>query len=170
MNRRMGAVALCVAGVCLSVVASRGQGANKSDELRATLVGTWKMKSMKINGQVNNLPEQAVTYKHVTPGGFVWLSYEKDTGKMFRSAGGTWTLAGDAYTERIEYGMSEDFNTIKNASHSFKCRIEGDTWYHVGKLADGTAIDEVWTRVKPAEAATAAATASDKQPATEKKP
>jgi hypothetical protein len=170
MNRRIGVVALCVAGVCLSFIASRGQAAGKSDELRAALVGTWKMTSMKVNGQKNTLPEQGVTYKHVTPAGFVWVSYEKDTGKMFRAAGGTWTLAGDAYTEKIEYGMGDDFDVIKNASHAFQCRIEGDTWHHNGKLANGTTIDEVWTRVKPAEAATAAATASDKRPAAPKQP
>jgi len=71
--------------------------------------------------------------------------------------------------ETIEYGTGDDFEGIKNASHSFKCRIEGDTWYHVGKLADGTTIDEQWTRVKPAEAA-AATTAAEKQPAAAKQP
>ena len=146
-----------------------GESPRKSDDLRAALVGTWKMKSMTIDGQKNDLPGTAVTYKHVTPSGFVWLSYEKDTGKVFRSAGGTYTLTGDAYTERIEYGMGDDFDGIKNASHAFKCRIEGDTWYHTGKLAGGTAIDEVWTRVKAAEAP-AATTAADKQAATEKQP
>ena len=167
MNRRLGSVALCVAGVCLSVVTLRGESPGKSDDLRTALVGTWKMKSMMINGQKNDLPDTSVTYKHVTPGGFVWLSYAKDTGKMFRSAGGTYTLAGDAYTERIEYGMGDDFDGIKNASHAFKCRIEGDTWYHTGKLASGTTIDEQWTRVKPSEAP-AATTAADKQAASEK--
>jgi hypothetical protein len=169
MNRRIGVVALCVAGVCLSAPTLRGESPGKSADLKSALVGTWKMKSIKVNGEKSDLPDQAVTYKHVTPGGFVWLSHAKDTGQVFRAAGGTWTLVGDAYTERIEYGMGGDFDGIKNASHAFTCRIEGDTWHHNGKLADGTTIDEVWTRVKPAEAATAT-TAADKQPAAAKQP
>jgi len=68
-----------------------------------------------------------------------------------------------------DYGLGGDLSQIKNGSHVFKCRIEGDTWYHVGKLAAGTTIDEQWTRVKPAEAA-AATTAAEKQPAAAKQP
>ena len=173
MNRRIGAVALCFAGVCLSVVTLRGEAPAKSAakpaDLRAALVGTWKMTSMKVNGEENDLPASSVTYKHVTPGGFTWLSYQKDTGKVFRAAGGTYTLTGDAYTERIEYGMGDDFDGIKNASHAFKCRIEGDTWHHTGQLANGTKLDEQWTRVKPADAP-AATTAADRQPAAPKLP
>ena len=169
MNRRIGVVALCVAGVCLSALTLRGESPARSADLKSALVGTWKMTSMKVNGEKSDLPDVSVTYKHVTPAGFVWLSYAKDTGKVFRAAGGSYTLVGDAYTEKIEYGMSDDFDTIKNASHAFTCRIEGDTWHHSGKLANGTAIDEVWTRVKPTEGATAA-TASDKQPAAQKQP
>ena len=152
MNRRLTALGVSLAALCIGVATLRGDESPKSADLRTALVGTWKMKSMKVNGQVNDLPESAITYKHVTPGGFTWLSYHKETGKMFRAAGGTWTLAGDAYTEKIEYGMSDDFDVIKNASHPFKCRIEGDTWYHTGRLASGTTIDEVWTRVKPSDA------------------
>ena len=167
MNRRLAVSVICVAAFCLGVTTLRGQdvaspaakpaakslakAATGSADLRTALVGTWRMKSMKVNGQVNTLPDRGVTYKHVTPGGFTWLSYEKDSGRIFRAAGGSYTLEGDTYTESIEYGMSDDFDVIKNASHPFKCRIEGDTWYHAGKLSNGTTIDEVWTRVKPAQ-------------------
>jgi hypothetical protein len=156
MDRRSAFPLLCCAALCLCLVTPRGDGAagaaDARADLRAALVGTWKMASMKVNGQVNDLPESAVTYKHVTPGGFTWLSYNKDDGTIFRAAGGTYTLRGDAYTEKIEYGVGNDFQGIKNASHPFKCRIEGDTWFHTGKLASGTTIDEEWTRVKSADA------------------
>ena len=171
MNRALAASLVCVVALCFGVASLRAQEAatrdapagkdaqpakaslpatGKPSDLRAALVGTWKMTSMKINGQKNTLPDEAVTYKHVTPAGFTWLSYPKDTGKVFRAAGGSYTLRGDEYTETIEYGVGDDFDVIKNASHPFKCRIEGDTWYHTGRLANGTTIDEQWTRVKPA--------------------
>ena len=159
LRRRFVAVACVIAlGLCAATlsgedaVQSAAKAAAKPD-LRSALIGTWKMTSMKINGENNDLPGSAITYKHVTPGGFTWLSFHKDDGKVFRAAGGTWTLRGDAYTEKIEYGVGSDFDVIKNASHPFKCRIEGDTWYHTGRLANGTTIDEQWTRVKAAEEA-----------------
>ena len=155
MNRRLAALAVCAAGLCFGVVTLRGEAPEKpakSADLRPALVGTWKMTSMKVNGRQSNLPESSVTYKHVTPGGFTWLSYNKEDGKIFRAAGGSYTLNGDDYTETIEYGTGDDFEGIKNASHSFKCRIEGDTWFNVGSLAGGTTLDEQWTRVKPGTA------------------
>ena len=158
MTRRLVPV-LCLAAVCLCVAALRGDDAAaeagakvKATDLRSALIGTWKMTAMKVNGEDNDLPDTSVTYKHVTPGGFTWLSYDKGTGKMFRAGGGTYTLVGDAYTETIVYGMGDDFDGIRNASHPFTCRVEGDTWHHTGKLAGGTALDERWVRVKPEDA------------------
>jgi hypothetical protein len=156
---------VCVAALCFGAAALRGEPAVKDKaapndkasvreqpaDLRAALVGTWKMASMKVNGEKNTLPDRSVTLKHVTPAGFTWLSYPKDSGQVYRAAGGTYTLRGDEYTETIEYGVGSDFEGIKNASHPFKCRIEGDTWHHNGKLAGGTTIDEEWTRVKPSD-------------------
>jgi hypothetical protein len=68
---------------------------------------------------------------------------------LFQSSGGTYTLRGDTYTEKVEYGMSSDFDVVKNAQHPFTCKIEGDTWQHIGKLSNGTTIEEVWERVQP---------------------
>ena len=152
MNRTRTASIMCVTALCCSLLTLRGHAAAEDADLRAALVGTWKMKSMKVNGTARDLPETAVTYKHVTPAGFTWLSYEKETGKVFRVAGGTYTLNGDAYAEQIEYGNGRDFDLVKNAAHAFKCRIDADTWHHTGRLASGTTIDEEWTRVKPSDA------------------
>ena len=152
MNRaRLALLVCCLAAVGLAATL-RGEPPAKAPDLRTALVGTWKMTSMKVDGQPNDLPDSSVTYKHVTPAGFVWLSFRKDTGVMYRSAGGTYALRGDSYTEKIEYGMGDDFDVVKNASHAFTCRIEGDTWHHSGKLSNGVSIDEQWVRVKPADA------------------
>jgi hypothetical protein len=151
MHRRLTASLLCVA-TCLCAVTLRGEAPERAGDQRSSLVGTWKVTSMKINGQAMDLPDSSVTYKHVTPGGFTFLSFQKADGKLYRAGGGTWTLSGDEYAETIEYGLGDVFEEIKGGTHTFKCRIEGDTWHHTGKLAKGTTIDEVWTRVKPSEA------------------
>jgi hypothetical protein len=154
MKRYAAVSLLCIAGLCFCVTLLRAAAPAPatSTDLRSSLVGTWKMTSMKVNGEKNDLPDTEVTYKHVTPAGFTWLSYHKDSGEVFRAAGGTYTLEGDKYTEKIEYGMSSDYKAVKNASHTFKCRIDGDTWHHTGELANGVKLDEEWTRVKPADA------------------
>jgi hypothetical protein len=152
INQRTSAgVALGIAVLGLHLAGLPARAADPDDGLRARLVGTWRMMSKKENGVQSPLPATAVTYKHITPVGFMWLSHEKGTGKVFRAAGGTYTLHGDAYKEKVEYGFGEDFGTVKDAEHSFTCRIEGDRWYHTGKLANGTTIEEVWERVAPAQ-------------------
>jgi hypothetical protein len=66
----------------------------------------------------------------------------------YRAAGGPFTLKGDDYEETPEYGFSEDFNLIKGKPQSFKAKIEGNKWYHDGKLSNGLTIEEVWERVE----------------------
>ena len=152
MRRLMVAVSIMGAAVLVGAAAMRADDTSKEKELRASLIGTWRMTSMKVNGEERDLPRTSVTYKHVTPNGFMWLSYNRDDGKVFRAAGGTYTLHGDSYTEKIEYGMGDDFEVIKNAEHAFTAKVDGDRWMHTGKLANGTTIDEVWERVRPQSA------------------
>jgi hypothetical protein len=123
---------------------------DKDKDLHARLVGTWRMASAKFGGQESDLPQTSVTSKHVTPAGFMWLSHDKD-GKMTRAAGGAYTLRNEKYTEKIEYGMGDDFEVIKKAKISFACKVDGDKWFHTGELPNGTTIEEVWERVKPAD-------------------
>jgi hypothetical protein len=76
----------------------------------------------------------------------MWLSYDAD-GKMIRGAGGSYTLKGEDFSDTPEYGMGDDFNVVKGKTHVFKCKVEGDKWYHTGKLESGLVIEEVWERV-----------------------
>jgi hypothetical protein len=149
MKRLTLGLALLILGTSVVAAEPRPGGATQETDLRAKLIGTWRSVSAKYDGQEHEPPENVVTYKHVTPTGFVWLSYEKDSGKIFRAGGGKYTLKGDSYAERVEYGAGDDFDAVKNAEHTFNCKIEGDRWFHTGKLAGGTTIEEVWERVKP---------------------
>lgn len=40
--------------------------------------------------------------------------------------------------------MRLDFATVKGKTHAFTCKVEGNKWYHIGKLATGLTIEEVW--------------------------
>jgi hypothetical protein len=116
------------------------------DEPRNKLVGTWKLVSAKYNGQEVLFPVGSTHIKHVTPTQFMWATYDKD-GVVQRTAGGSYTLEKDTYTETPEYGMSSDFDVIKGNAQSFTCKVEGNKWHHDGKLSNGLMIEEVWERM-----------------------
>jgi hypothetical protein len=112
------------------------------------LVGTWRLVSAKYDGNVFEMPEGTTTLKHVTPQQFMWASYDND-GTVTRAAGGGYTLKGETYEERPEYGISDDFDLIKGKPQTFTWRLEGNKWHHTGKLSNGLTIEEVWERVGP---------------------
>jgi hypothetical protein len=139
--RGLGVLAVVLA--CAAAAVAAWAAEPKSDH---PLVGTWKLVSAKYGGEESKLPEGATTLKHVTPSQFMWASYDKD-GLVTRAAGGFYTVKGDDYQETPEYGLSSDFDLIKGKAQSFKWKVEGNKWYHTGKLSSGLTIDEVWQRI-----------------------
>jgi len=138
-------LAVMVAAWLLS--SSLGDEPKKGDEKAANkLIGTWKLISAKYNEQEFKLPEGATQLKHVTPSQFMWATYDQD-GKVTRGAGGPYTLKGETYEETPEYGISADFDLIKGKVQKFTWKIDGNKWYHNGKLSNGLTIEEVWERV-----------------------
>jgi hypothetical protein len=138
------------ATLCLALIialAATGWSAEPNGDAKSDnkLVGTWKMGS----GDV-------MTIKHVTPTQFMWATIDKD-GTVTRAAGGPYTLKGDAYEETPEYGIGSDFELIKGKPQTFKWKVEGNKWYHTGKLSNGYVIDEVWERVEKSVPVTSAA-------------
>ncbi len=135
-------VALVVAGA--GARAEEPKGAAKADN---KLLGTWKLVSAKYGGNEFKFPEGTTMVKHVTPTQFMWATYDKD-GTVTRAAGGGYTLKDEVYEETPEYGISADFELIKGKAQTFKWKVEGNKWYHDGKLSNGQTIEEVWERVE----------------------
>jgi hypothetical protein len=148
MKRSIVAVTLVLA-MGIFAASMQAKDTRKEKKLRSQLVGTWRQVSQKVDGYDRSLPQTYPTYKHITPAGFIWLSHDIITGTIIRTAGGTYTLKGNIYTEKIEYGMGNDFQVIKKTEPSFTAVVKGDKWYHKGQLANGQTIDEVWERVLP---------------------
>lgn len=145
---------LIILGLCGFAVAAllgtlRAQDPKDTGKPDTRLVGTWKMVSAKFGGQESDLPKESTTYKHITPTQFVWVSVDPQTKQITRAAGGSYTLKGDSYEETPVYGLSPDFDTVRDKTHTFKCKIEGNRWFHRGKLANGLTIEEVWEREAP---------------------
>jgi hypothetical protein len=134
-------------GISLIVASAISTARSNADEPGNKLIGTWKLVSAKYDGQDFKFAEGSTTVKHVTPTQFMWASYDVD-GKVSRAAGGSYTLKGEAYEETPEYGLSADFEGIKGKVQSFKWRVDGNKWFHDGKLSGGVTIEEVWERVE----------------------
>lgn len=139
---------LCVLFVGLMFAAAYTTADDTKDQPKPKndIVGTWTLTLAKYGGTEVKFPEGSTHIKHVTPTQFMWATYDRD-GKVDRAAGGGYTLKDDVYEEMPEYGVGDDFQIIKGKAQSFKCRVEGDKWYHDGKLSNGLTIEEVWQRV-----------------------
>jgi hypothetical protein len=147
VQRQLILVSLCsVLIVVLGIV--HGQVAAQQPN-PSKLVGTWKLISGKYNGQNADLGKE-VELKHVTGTHFTWLRYDSDTKKISQAAGGRYTVKGDAYSETPVYGIGEDFGQIRDQTHTFNWKVEGNKWYSNGQLAGGALkIEEVWENVNP---------------------
>jgi hypothetical protein len=140
----------CLAGIialAITANAARADEPKGGAKTENKLVGTWKLVSAKYGGNEARFPDGSTTIKHVTPVQFMWATYGTD-GKVTRTAGGGYTLAGETYEETPEYGISADFDVIKGRAQTFKWKVEGNKWHHTGKLSNGLTIEEVWERVE----------------------
>jgi len=137
------------AAVVVSLAASAATG--RADDPKAgaqpenKLVGSWKLVAVKYDGKEHKFSDRTTRIKHVTPTQFAWLNYDKD-GKVDMALGGLYTLNGEKYEEIPEYGVG--FAAYIGKVQSFTWKVEGNKWYHTGKLSSGLLIDEVWERVE----------------------
>ena len=126
--------------------------------------GVWELVSTTYNGQ--EMPRPGYSQRKVVARGhFMWLGEDagrdtiplrtaSDSLRAFRVAGGagTYTLAGNVYTERLEY-----FYDGRLVGHSVQatCRTEGDRWYHsftpptmsTAGSEPSARLEEVWRRI-----------------------
>ena len=148
MRRTTFAVSLVAGTLFVAFGAIGFEGPPKADDAAAKLIGTWKLTSAKYDGEESDLTKSGTTLKHITPGNFIWVTYDSDTKEVSRTAGGTYTLDGEKYEETPRYGRGADFEAVRDKPHTFTLKLEGDSWKHSGALANGLKIEEVWERVK----------------------
>jgi hypothetical protein len=135
-------VILATVALCLLPNGSRGDdpAAEKDQEAKAKLVGTWKNIS-------EGIPQQYTHLKHLNPTHFIWVLYDNKTMSTIGAAGGTWSLKGDKYTERIAYA-SDGWEHLRGKEITFTLKREGDKFFQTGEFDQGTKIDETWDRQK----------------------
>lgn len=126
-----------------------GTGAATSDVQAPALVGTWRLVSAKSAGHTIDFPPGTTILKHVTPGHFVWLHYDRQ-GKITQAGGGSYFVSGNRYDETPEYGLGDGILPLIGKRQSFTVRIAEGRWYHGGKETNGDVIEEIWERLAPA--------------------
>ena len=122
------------------------------DDIQQQLIGSWRIVSASFGGVPSELHEKSITIKHITPVHIIWIGYQPDDRRIFRSAGGSWNVVQGKYIETMRYGLDENFKqSIFGKEFAFDCRFEGDLWIQSAKLPDGSDMIETWQRIKPDE-------------------
>jgi hypothetical protein len=133
--------------IALAVVGLRAQQQPKQSS--GSHLGTWQLTSFKYGTNqptFTEFPEAQRRIKLITETHFTWVQFDTATKKVSGTAGGTYSLSGNTYTESIDFGLGMD--SYLGEKHAFTIRVEGDKFFLSGALADGLKIEEVWQRVK----------------------
>lgn len=104
------------------------------------IAGTWE----HVSGDMSEYRQ----IKLLTGTHFVWATYERDTGMLVASAGGTYEFDGHTYIERLDFGSEAFLLDLIGRDQVFAAKLEGDEWYHEGTLTSGAEVREVWRRLE----------------------
>ena len=143
---RIGIVSLLALGLAIvpaHTAEEKGKGAaNEQSPLWKSLIGTWVL--VGTPGQVGEVPAVGGRFKFITSRHWTITQADPETGVTIFHHGGTYTLVGDEYSEKIEYANESTKELIKQTL-KFKLSIDGDTLTQIGV---GNDFNEVWKRAK----------------------
>jgi hypothetical protein len=99
------------------------------------LEGKWKLISVKQEpGTTHKIISDSIEYyKMLTNKTFTWFTYDKNSGVLRGTAGGTYTLDGEKYIEDIQYIYPYN-PSIMSSSIPFLCQLQGNRWVHSGYI------------------------------------
>ncbi len=124
-----------------------------ADDKAAPIEGAWKQVEAKNGdaGAYQKPPDGVEMTDYIVGGRFVWTVVQN--GKVISAAGGRYKLAGDKFTEIIEYVSGEGVpESFVGSSFDFTVMVDGDKMTKVGSIKVSGAdyrIDEKWERLKP---------------------
>jgi len=114
-------------------------------QLAKDLTGVWVL--VGTPDEVGEPPAAGGRFKFRTDGHWLITQADPNTGVVIYHHGGTYTLDGDEYVEKVKYANKNTASLIKQTL-KFKVKVEGDTFTQFGV---GNPYTEVWKRVKTAE-------------------
>ena len=124
-------------------------GQPKSSKADHSPLGNWRLVSTKYGNETNFTDYRAERrrIKMITATHFIWVDYATDTKKIGNSAGGPYTLKGNAYIETIEF-VGDGMEPFAGQKQVFTIKVDGDKLFQSGQLSNGLKIEENWRRVK----------------------
>lgn len=140
--------ALAIAVLTISAVSS----ASVSKKKTVSIEGTWQLESYKYGPAQSgfiDVQDNRVRLKVINKTNFIWVDYNPGTGRVTQSAGGTYSLTGNTYTESLVFGLGMD--SYLGNKPVFTVKIEGDMLFQTGLLTEGYKIEEIWHRVNAGE-------------------
>ncbi len=75
-------------------------------------MGSWKLVKATYGGEPLNF-NGAVKIKNVTDSQFMWFAHKEDSRIVTDVGGGPYSVNGDTYTERLDYGLGANFKLSK---------------------------------------------------------
>ncbi|MHC1765804.1 MAG: hypothetical protein AB9869_16150 [Verrucomicrobiia bacterium] len=115
-------------------------GKASNDAMPGAQLGAWSLVGM-LNGE--KAPENVRRLKLVTDKVWVVSISDVKTGRVEYHHGGTYTLKGNDYVEKVEFS-TENLDSLVGQSFRYKLTVDGNTWTQVGVE---NPYSEVWQRV-----------------------
>ncbi len=112
------------------------------------LLGTWKLMSAKTEAEGEFREPELTMLKHITDTHFTWVRFDPKSKRITQAGGGRYVVEGDKYIETVEYGLGTVMS-LKGKEQRFDWKVQGNRFYQVGALSDGTYIAEMFERVQP---------------------
>jgi len=148
MKKPFSVVLLALIAISLLTISSVPGTTLKSKKQTASVEGTWQLVSYKYGSSQSafiDRNESSNRIKVINKTHFIWVEVD-NSGKVVQSAGGKYTLAGEIYTEFLEFGVGMD--QYLKSSPQFTIKVEGDMMFQSGFLINDYRIEEIWKRVK----------------------
>jgi hypothetical protein len=135
----------------LAFMAFRNSDSGSKKKPRYSITGTWQLDAYKYSMSPSSFTKITSDRPHIkliTENRFLWVTYDTGTKEILESAGGTYTLDGENYTESVDYGYKMD--NILGSRSNFKIKVEDGMFYLTGEisLSNGYHIEEIWQKVK----------------------
>lgn len=111
------------------------------------ILGTWKLVSYKYGeSDIQFATDGFQRIKLITPTYFTWIHYSTKDKMVSEMAGGTYTLNGGDYVEKIGFG-GESMKAYFNKEQVFKIKIKDGKMYLFGVMTDNQRIEEIWEKI-----------------------
>jgi hypothetical protein len=117
----------------------------RADKLKRDVLGSWDCVLSP------NAPGAIRHQKFVTPGRYIWVTFDRDNRRILAVSGGTWAVAGDIYAETSEFA-SDTHQHVRGKTYRYAVTVTPEKWVIKGVPGTEIDVDEVWNKLKPDDA------------------